>query len=796
MKSSTIVIGVRRQAAAARPARRWRGVVQAVLALAATVMGGAGLVVPGAAQSETVAAQIATASRPPTPAERYRATVRAAIAPLLTTPVSDADKTAIKAAAVAIGRGDLTEGAAIRARIADPVGRKLVDWYRLQRGFATPEEAAAFLAANPDWPDEDTIRRRMEEALFLRPLSADAVIALFAKAPPSSGAGRAALAVARLAKGETEAARRLAVVAWRGDQIPDALEAAFLERLGRLLSDADHKWRFDVILGADRRWASERRARAADARRLLPLLAAGEHQRARARIAVYLRDKSASRLMQAAVTGRPEGKARPRRRAATSNDEAKAATKKAPGEKKTDGDTNASGSGQAVLETSARKSAASDWGFQLQRVQLLRRERKRSEAAAILRRAPVDPALIASLDGWWAEREAVALELMAAREFRAAYQLVRDAGPLSVNPAKDQAFMAGHMALRHLGDKAAAIRHFTAMRKAADGPLSRSRAEHWLARAHAAAGSSDVAAEHFRRGAAYLDTFDGQLSRLAAYPGNRRLEIPLPDAPSNADIERFLGRDVVRAARLAVLSGFSRRNGMTFFARLSHRLTSEAELAMLAELARALGDTQIAVRLGKAAVARGRKLYLYAYPTDVLPAYQPLRQPPETAMLLGIGRQETEFNSQIVSGAGARGLLQVMKVTARHICRDYKVRCQYERLMSDPAYNLQLASAYIADRTDEFGGSYILTLTGYNAGPGRTREWLSKLGDPRGSVAPIDWIQRIPFEETRLYVQKVLSNIQVYRSLLGEAEPLKLDLDMKRGQPVRKGASETERAPG
>lgn len=164
-------------------------------------------------------------------------------------------------------------------------------------------------------------------------------------------------------------------------------------------------------------------------------------------------------------------------------------------------------------------------------------------------------------------------------------------------------------------------------------------------------------------------------------------------------------------------------------------------------------------------------------------------------MLLSVGRQETEFNTQIVSGAGARGLLQVMPITARHVCRDYKVSCSVPKLMSDAAYNVKLASAYIADRTDEFRGSYILTLTGYNAGPGRTREWLGKLGDPRGGVDPIDWINAIPFEETRLYVQKVLSNLQVYRSLLGERDPLRLDLDLKRVRPAVKRATPAASAP-
>ena len=174
-------------------------------------------------------------------------------------------------------------------------------------------------------------------------------------------------------------------------------------------------------------------------------------------------------------------------------------------------------------------------------------------------------------------------------------------------------------------------------------------------------------------------------------------------------------------------------------------------------------------------------------------------------MLLGLARQETEFNSDTVSSAGARGILQVMKVTAKHICRDYKIKCTFDRLLTDDTYNITIASAYVADRMAEWNGSYVLTLSSYNAGPGRTREWVAEFGDPRSpGVDPVDWIERIPIEETRRYVAKVLSNIQIYRARLGEeATALRLDEDLSRarsasaeppqGGPVRKTSTADSR---
>ena len=153
-------------------------------------------------------------------------------------------------------------------------------------------------------------------------------------------------------------------------------------------------------------------------------------------------------------------------------------------------------------------------------------------------------------------------------------------------------------------------------------------------------------------------------------------------------------------------------------------------------------------------------------------------------MLLGLARQETEFEPQTVSGAGAKGLLQVMTVTAQHVCHDYKIKCQIPRLLSDTQYNVMIASAYIADRMDDFGGSYVLGLAGYNAGPGRARQWIRENGDPRDpKVDPIDWIERIPITETRDYVTKVLANIQMYRARLGNsANALRMQQDLVRAR--------------
>ncbi len=336
-----------------------------------------------------------------------------------------------------------------------------------------------------------------------------------------------------------------------------------------------------------------------------------------------------------------------------------------------------------------------------------------------------------------------------------------------------------------------AIPHFLEFEKAADGPLSRAKAAYWLARAYEATGANAKVKAQLESAAKNTDTFYGMLALQELEPGRTKLAIPPPQQPTPENVARFNSSDLVKATVIARKAGLDPSITRAFLNQLRIALASEPEQAMVAHLADALGDTQMAVRIAKSSVARGLNLIPYAYPVHAMPAYQPLRPPPEPAFLLGVARQESEFNTNTMSGAGARGLLQVMPITARHVCTDYRIKCEIDRLVKEPSYNAMMASAYIGDRMDEFAGSYVLTLAGYNAGPGRARQWIREFGDPRDpKVDPIDWINRIPFEETREYVQKVLANIQIYRARLGdEATALRLKSDLRRSGNLRRAAA-------
>jgi peptidoglycan lytic transglycosylase len=674
----------------------------------------------------------ATRSATPRPSPKeveHTARYDAATAQIRNYPLSGADGDRIREAVEAISAGGLTKAKALRDQVRDPVGRKLVDWYIYRSGYGTAAEVRAFLAENPAWPDRALLVRRAEEDLFESAAGPAEVKAFFAQSPPATAMGLAALAAALAADKDEMSAKALAAKLWAEYDIPSRYEADIVKRLGGLLTEVDHRRRLDRLLMSDSRWADERNERASAIRRVIARLSEPEKKKAEARLAVFLRKK---------------------------------------------------GSHQIIAKL-PKEALEKEWGLAFQRAQALRRQNKEAEAWKILLAEP-EPTLPIRPDGWWEERRTHAYEALNAGEPKTAYELVHNPGPLGVNAHNDAAFLAGWLALRHLNNPKQALEHFQALAQSADGPLTRSKAHYWLGRTYEALGDRGKANESYLKASLQIDTFHGQLARLKLDPKASSLKIDPPVAPTSSEIARFSGLDVVQAAVIAHKAGLDRSLVRAFLIQTRTHMTTEAEVAMLAHLAEELGDTQMAVRIGKYGVAQGFNLIYYAYPVHRLPAYTPLRRPPETALILAVARQESEFNTATLSGAGARGILQVMPVTARHICRDYKVKCDIPRLMKDAAYNTMMGSAYIADRMADFRGSYVLAIAGYNAGPGRAREWIEDFGDPRDpKVDPIDWIHRIPFQETRDYVQKVLSNLQIYRARLGEEETaVRINADLRR----------------
>ncbi|TGS10831.1 lytic transglycosylase domain-containing protein [Mesorhizobium sp. M2E.F.Ca.ET.209.01.1.1] len=435
------------------------------------------------------------------------------------------------------------------------------------------------------------------------------------------------------------------------------------------------------------------------------------------------------------------------------------------------GDKNAAKLLKAV--PAAQRSA----GYFFAEAEYLRKQQKFTDAAAVVMKAPTDRDSLVDPDAWWVERRVLSRELVDQGDMKTAYRIVSMHAAESPANAAEAEFHAGWYALRGLNDPATAASHFTRITELAQGPVSLSRAYYWLGRA-AEVGGPGSAKDYFTRAASYGTTFYGQLAGERV--GLRTLNIVYPK-PSAADRQSFDGREAVSAIKRLQEAGYD-RYAETLYRDLAGQLTSPGELALLAVLAEKQGNHFMALKVGKIAAQRGIDVGALSHPLGVIPDTANISGSGK-ALAYAIARQESEFNVGAVSSAGARGLLQLMPGTAKQLAKKAGMIFSQARLTSDAGYNATLGSAFLGEQLDRFGGSYVLTFAGYNAGPNRAAQWVAKYGDPRGKDvdAVVDWIERIPYTETRSYVQRVMENYEVYKMRISGKYDIVGDLVNGRG---------------
>jgi soluble lytic murein transglycosylase len=398
-------------------------------------------------------------------------------------------------------------------------------------------------------------------------------------------------------------------------------------------------------------------------------------------------------------------------------------------------------------------------GYFFAKAEYLRKQKKYSDAAAVVMQAPTERAALVDPDAWWVERRVLSRELVDQGDMETAYAIVAAHAAESPASAADAEFHAGWYALRGLNDPQRAARHFSRIAQLADGPISLSRAYYWLGRA-AEQGGPGSAKEYFAKASAYGTTFYGQLAGERI--GRHTLTIVYPE-PSAAERKAFFEREAIRAILRLQEAGYG-RFANALFRDLAGQIESPGELALLARMA---GSDFLALRVAKIAAARGIDVGALSHPIGVIPDSADISGSGK-ALAYAIARQESEFNVGAVSGAGALGLLQLMPGTAMQLAKKAGMPFSQARLTSDAGYNATLGAAFLGQQLDRFDGSYVLTFAGYNAGPNRAAQWVERYGDPRGKGVDtvVDWIERIPYTETRSYVQRVLENYEVYKMRL------------------------------
>ncbi len=632
---------------------------------------------------------------------------------------------AVQATELAL-KGNFLEAGALAQRSGDEAAVKLVELLFLRDHWkdAGYGRIMDFLAAAPKWPLAETLMKRAEQSLYTNREPAERILAHFAKRQPVSIEGRLALARANISTGNQQAARGLVKDVWNETGVDAAFEKSVISEFGSLLNADDHKRRMWRMV-----YAQETNAAIRNAKRL-----GGDYQNAA---------KAAQELLR-----------------------------------------NIAGADKKYNRLPA--AMREQLGMKYALVRYLRKLERYSKARAILATIPNDPAVIGDADAWWVERRIIArhsVGLHRRDSLKAAYQIAKAHSSASGPNAVEGEFLAGWIALRSLEDPETALRHFSKLEEIAPSRTEKARALYWIGRSYAALGNKAKSRQAYERAAENPTIYYGQLAR--EYVGLGKVATNITGGQASEAAAAKVARDeVVRAFNLMAEAKGQTSLNMFVWA-LASRFDSADEMNAVAAVVKQHGGTTMALRLAKAASQRNLDIDHWAYPTKALPNWKQMGKTVEPSLVYGLSRQESEFDPRAGSKVGAQGLMQIMPGTARLISKQYRLPYEPAKLLGDPAYNVKLGAAHLGDLIGEYNGSYVLTLVAYNAGPRRVREWVAEYGDPRsGKVDPIDWVESIPFQETRQYVQKVLQNTQVYRARLAPETVRPLTADLRRGGPA------------
>lgn len=646
----------------------------------------------------------------------------AALAAMRTEPHAQLVAEAIAAAE----RGHWQFASKLARQSPDPVARKLVSYFYLISPKSTPSltEFATFLDANPDWPGRNEMIMRAEHSLAqsIPPVQA---LQWFKRYKPLSIRGRFLAAKAFLQTGDSQTGLQLLRDLWVEVSLPLELEREILEAHGRFLTSVDHKIRFENLLWHGQRDAAQRMYRFVG--RDLELLG-------RARLSLRYSAPDVQRAI-------------------------------------------------SLVPVIYR----SDAGLFYERARWRMQNGKPQTALDLARETP----RLNNPNGnageiWWKQQDTLTRLAIEVRDYPTAYR-VAAIHPFTAaqNTAlfAEAEWLAGWVSLRFLNKPEQALPHFTQLYEAVAFPAMRARGAYWAGRAAEASGDAGSASHWYAKAAIFPATFYGQ---LAAARGRIKISPAALDnapLPASAEIDAFAKLDLARATRL-LLQMKRDKSARQFFQALVDASKSGQSYRLAAQFAQQNNHPELGILAAKLASRKGVWLLEAGYPVVNLPNNGSVSGWPESALILAVVRQESNFNIAAVSSAGALGLMQLMPATAREVTRSLKVSYNQSLLTSDPVYNTRLGSFYLSQMLRKFDGSYVLALAAYNAGGGRANNWARLNGDPRlQETDVVDWIELIPFSETRNYVQRVMENAGVYRLRLGNAaDPFRLEQDLQRGR--------------
>ena len=442
-----------------------------------------------------------------------------------------------------------------------------------------------------------------------------------------------------------------------------------------------------------------------------------------------------------------------------------------------------SANGVAIAD-SLPPSLASDPGLAFERARYLQKRNMDVLALELVPSFPAHPPSDEAAGHIWALRKLLINSALRAQNYRLAYAAATNHGMTAGVDYTEAEFYAGWIALSKLHDPTLADQHFANIASAGASPITQSRALYWRGRAAEARGDTAAAQGFYASGGRFYTAFYGQLSAEKA--GIHTISLGHDPLVTPDQRARFEASDLIRATHLLAESG-QRDLFRAFVLAIADAPTSLEDCALLVDLARAYGDQDLAMRVVRSSAQHGFILPERGYPLRTAPVGPDAAEP---ALVFGITRQESGFDPRVRSGVGARGMMQLMPATASAVAR-HEGEPYSSSMLDDADYNMRLGSAYLGRMVGDFSGSYVMATAAYNAGPGRPTDWATFCGDPRASsVDPLDFIECIPFSETRNYGMRVLEAEQVYKARInGGTAPITLAEDLKRGGYVYAGPS-------
>ena len=584
--------------------------------------------------------------------------------------------------------------------------KDLVTWMYLKEpsNNLTFQNYKKFIDKNPEWPRINRLRYLAEHKINFKNVKPKEVIKFFEKKEPLSGYGKIKLGEAFLTRGNTKKAHDLIAEGFKTANLSSVEHRYLNKKFRNLLTKEDYIERAKYLA-----WQQD----FYELRRTLRYLPSGYKELYFARFALM---------------------------------------------------TRSYGVDSAIAKVPAQFK--NDIGLQFDRAKWRRKRGRYDSALEIINNLPQDPKLLVKPDLWFKEKFIIARSRINKKRFKEAYGLLINHGVLDSGNLAEAEWHAGWLALRFLNKPEAAVQHFKTMHEGVNYPISKSRAAYWVGKAYEQLGKDQNAKDWYKKSSVFNTTFYGQLA--SAKINKNDFKVKNSYTFSEEDYKKLLKTDLARAVILLSELDMTQK-GKDILRHLGSEERSIKEQVLAGKLSQQVGRLDFAIQIAKQTSYQNKNLLELNYPIIETPKMVSKRTILPQEVILSLIRQESEFDRDANSWVGAKGLMQIMPATGRLVSKQAGLRYSRSRLIEDEFFNLQLGCYYISGLNDEFDGAIYMAFAGYNAGPHRVRRWVKRFGDPRkGEIDPIDWIELIPFTETRNYVQRVIENIQVYKYVINK----------------------------